>query len=112
MNGIITVTNQKGGIGKSTTVQAVGAGLSLRGYKVLLIDLDAQGNLTMATGAASSSGENARRSTAQTGNQKRKGQSAISPDHKAQHRKAGHHGPDQFKRPDKYRNGTVHTDPI
>lgn len=56
MNGIITVTNQKGGIGKSTTVQAVGAGLSLRGYKVLLIDLDAQGNLTMATGAASSSG--------------------------------------------------------
>lgn len=46
---IITVTNQKGGIGKTTTTQNLGFGLSQRGYKVLLIDLDAQRNLTLAT---------------------------------------------------------------
>lgn len=43
---IITVVNQKGGVGKSTTVAAVGSALRLSGNKVLLIDLDAQGNLS------------------------------------------------------------------
>ena len=51
MKDIITVTNQKGGIGKSTTAHALGAAYSLIGYKTLLIDLDAQSNLTIATGA-------------------------------------------------------------
>lgn len=47
----IAIINQKGGVGKSTTALCVGAGLSLKGYKVLYIDLDAQGNLTYTLGA-------------------------------------------------------------
>lgn len=42
----IAIINQKGGVGKSTTVSALGAGLRLRGNRVLFIDLDAQGNLS------------------------------------------------------------------
>lgn len=51
MKEIFTVINQKGGVGKSTTAAALGAGLTLRGYRVLHIDLDAQGNLTFCMGA-------------------------------------------------------------
>lgn len=47
----IAVINRKGGIGKTTTAHALGAGLHRRGYSVLFIDLDSQGNLTFATGA-------------------------------------------------------------
>lgn len=47
---IIATINQKGGVGKSTTTHAIGAGLFLRGYKVLFVDLDAQGNLSYALG--------------------------------------------------------------
>jgi len=43
---VIAVINQKGGVGKSTTTLSVGTDLSMRGYKVLFIDLDAQGNLS------------------------------------------------------------------
>jgi chromosome partitioning protein len=50
---IIAIINQKGGVGKSTTALALGAGLTLRGYRVLFVDLDAQGNLTYALGAES-----------------------------------------------------------
>lgn len=42
----IAIINQKGGVGKSTTAAAIGAGLILKGYKVLFIDLDAQGNIS------------------------------------------------------------------
>lgn len=42
----IAVINQKGGVGKSTTAQAIGSGLTSKGYKVLFIDLDMQGNLS------------------------------------------------------------------
>ena len=43
---IYSVSNQKGGVGKSTTANATGALLNKRGFKVLCIDLDAQGNLS------------------------------------------------------------------
>ena len=43
---IISVANHKGGVGKTTTVASVGVGLARRGFKVLLVDLDAQANLT------------------------------------------------------------------
>ena len=43
---IITVCNNKGGVGKTTTAVNVGAALRLRGYNVLLVDYDGQSNLT------------------------------------------------------------------
>lgn len=48
---VYAVINQKGGVGKSTTALCLGAGLSLNGFKVLYIDLDAQGNLSYTLGA-------------------------------------------------------------
>ncbi len=47
---IISVVNHKGGVGKTTITMNLGAELAERGNKVLLIDLDSQGNLTKATG--------------------------------------------------------------
>ena len=47
----IAIANWKGGTSKTTTSFAVGSGLALRGRRVLMIDLDAQGNLSFLTGA-------------------------------------------------------------
>lgn len=47
---VITVINQKGGVGKTATANALGAGLIRKGYSVLRVDLDAQGNLTYSMG--------------------------------------------------------------
>lgn len=50
---IISIINRKGGVGKTATAHALGAGLSLKGFKVLYIDLDSQCNLTYSVGARS-----------------------------------------------------------
>lgn len=52
MGRIVAVTNLKGGIGKTTTVVNLSAGLALKGARVLLVDVDAQGNLAMALGVS------------------------------------------------------------
>lgn len=50
MGKVITVINQKGGVAKTTTSFALAAGLCKKGYKVLMVDLDAQSNLTYSAG--------------------------------------------------------------
>ena len=49
---IIAISNQKGGIGKTTTATALTEALSISGYSVLLIDADPQGNATATAGIA------------------------------------------------------------
>lgn len=49
----IAVVCQKGGVGKTTTALNMGAGLALKGKKILFVDLDAQANLTETLGADS-----------------------------------------------------------
>lgn len=48
---IIAISNQKGGVGKTTTTNALVAGLAGRGYQVLGVDLDPQGNFSDSCGA-------------------------------------------------------------
>ena len=50
MGKVISICNQKGGVGKTTTTVSLGVGLVNQGYKVLLIDADPQGDLTTSLG--------------------------------------------------------------
>ena len=47
---VVAVLNQKGGVGKTTSVVNIGAGLALAGRRVLLVDLDPQGHLGLHLG--------------------------------------------------------------
>lgn len=55
---VIAITNQKGGVGKTTTTVNLGAGLVRQGKKVLLIDADPQGSLTISLGIKKPDGLN------------------------------------------------------
>lgn len=54
---IIAICNHKGGVGKTTTVVSTAAALSRKGYRVLALDLDAQGNLTYSLSPESYEGK-------------------------------------------------------
>jgi chromosome partitioning protein len=51
MGKVISISNQKGGVGKTTTTGAIAAGFKLKGFKVLCVDLDSQSNLSFSAGA-------------------------------------------------------------
>ena len=56
MGSIISIANHKGGVGKTTTAANLGVALTLKGKRVLLVDLDAQANLTQSLGAETDGG--------------------------------------------------------
>jgi len=51
---ITTIINQKGGVGKTTTTHALASGLKMKGYIVLCVDMDPQGNLSYTMNADTS----------------------------------------------------------
>lgn len=53
---VISVSNQKGGVGKTTTSLALATGLQVKGYRVLAIDMDPQANFTFSLGGEGDDG--------------------------------------------------------
>lgn len=51
MSKVISISNQKGGVGKTTTTGAIASELKIKGFKVLCVDLDPQSNLSFSVGA-------------------------------------------------------------
>jgi chromosome partitioning protein len=47
---VISIINHKGGVGKTTTTGSLGEALAIRGFKVLMLDMDSQGNLSQILG--------------------------------------------------------------
>ena len=58
---VVTVINQKGGVGKTTTVINIAAQIALRGFRVLVIDSDSQGNCATGLGVDKSKVKNTTR---------------------------------------------------
>ena len=53
---VISVFNQKGGVGKTTSTISIGASLAEAGYRVLVVDFDPQGSLTVGLTATDKNG--------------------------------------------------------